>query len=116
VQGGYFGWIYGFLFEDVFKKANSRTGITVGFLHSILAAVAVFPFFEIVGEQMNVRLYSHFGFFGSGLSPVTPFILLFAHLLFGATMGVFYGPVRMDRIRAQFMEPEFAQQENTEAA
>lgn len=116
VMGGVFGWIYGFFFEDVFKRAGSRNGVFVGFFHAILAAVAVLPFFEIVGEQMGVREYPHFGFFGSGLTPETPIILLFAHLLFGATMGIFYGPVRMDRLRARFMEPEDTQYENTDAA
>jgi hypothetical protein len=116
VMGGVFGWIYGFFFEDVYKRAGSRNGIFVGFFHAILAAVAILPFFGIVGEQMGIREYPHFGFFGSGLTAAAPLVLLFSHLLFGATMGIFYGPVRMDRIRARFMEPEDTQYENTDAA
>jgi hypothetical protein len=116
VIGGLFGLLYGFFFEDVFKRSGSRVGIWAGFIHAFFAMIAVFPFFNIVAQQMNIELYPNFGVFGLGLGPATPLVLLLAHLLFGVTMGMFYGPVRMDRLRSKFMEPEDTQQENTDAA
>jgi hypothetical protein len=101
VMGGVFGLIYGLL---------------TGVFHILLAAVAVFPFFGIIAEQEGTELFPHFGVLGSGLGAATPLVLIIAHLLFGATMGLFYGPVRLNRLRAKFMEPEDSAQENTEAA
>jgi hypothetical protein len=106
VLGGVFGILYGYFFEDVFRRANARNGIKVGFFHAIITAIAIFPFFKLVEDNSPVEMYPHFGFFGSGLGPATPLILLFSHLVFGATVGTFYGPVRMDRVRAMYEEPE----------
>jgi hypothetical protein len=116
IMGGVFGLLYGFFFEDVFERSGTRTGLLTSVFHIILATVAVFPFFGIVAEQEGVSLYPHFGILGSGLGATTPLVLIIAHLLFGATMGLFYGPVRMNRMRAKFMEPEDTQQEDTDAA
>jgi hypothetical protein len=116
VMGGVFGLIYGFFFEDVFQRSGSRVGLLTGVFHILLAAVAVFPFFGIIAEQEGTELFPHFGVLGSGLGAATPLVLIIAHLLFGATMGLFYGPVRLNRLRAKFMEPEDSAQENTEAA
>ena len=106
VMGGVFGLLYGFVLEDVFKRSGARNGIFLGFYHAIVAAVAVFPFFKLVEDASRVEMYPNFGFFGSGLGAATPLILFFGHLLFGACVGTFYGPVRMARMRARFEEPE----------
>jgi hypothetical protein len=116
VMGGLLGLIYGFFFEDVFQRSGTRTGLYTGVFHIALAAIAIFPFFGIIAEQEGTELFPHFGILGSGLGAATPLVLIFAHLLFGATMGLFYGPVRLDRIRANFMEPEDSAQEDTDAA
>jgi hypothetical protein len=116
VMGGVFGLLYGFFFEDIFQRSGTRIGLLTSVFHIIFVAVAVFPFFGIVAEQLGTELFPHFGILGSGLGPTTPLILIVAHLLFGATMGLFYGPVRLNRLRAKFMEPEDSAQENTDAA
>src|ERR1700757_1276787 len=65
VMGGVYGILYGFLFEDVFKRAGARNGIILGFFHAIVAAVAVFPFFKLVEDASRVEMYPNFGFFGT---------------------------------------------------
>lgn len=103
---GVYGIFYGFFFESVYQRSSARNGIKVGFIHAIVAAVAIFPFFQLIEASAPVEMYPNFGFFGSGLSPATPIILFLSHLIFGATVGTFYGPVRMERVRALFEEPE----------
>ena len=71
----------------------------------LFAAVAVFPFFAILQDQAHTGLYPDFGFFGVGLGAPTPILLLMGHLLFGMTVGLFYGPVRAYRVRARVYEP-----------
>lgn len=107
VIGGLVGILYAFCFESVFQRSSSRLGTALGLGHAIIAALAIFPFFEVMRSQMGIHLYHHggFGFFGSAVSPATPLVLLLAHLAFGACMGTFYGPVRAWRIRAREFEP-----------
>jgi hypothetical protein len=105
LMGGLFGFVYAWAFEYVFKRAGTRNGVYVGLFHSIIAAVAVFPFFNIIMAQMNLGLYPGFGFFGVGLGAPTPILLLMGHFLFGAAVGLFYGPVRAFRVRARAWEP-----------
>jgi hypothetical protein len=104
--GGIYGLFYAFLFEYVYKRADPRNGVKIGFYHAVLAAFAIFPFFRLLGTQTENQLYPNFGFFGSALGAATPIILLFAHLIYGVTLGAFYGPVRMERVLARYMEPE----------
>jgi hypothetical protein len=104
ILGGLFGIFYAYFFEDVFYESGSRRGAIVGFYHAILAAVAIFPFFAAIREFMHIRLYSDFGFFGVGLGGPTTILLLMGHLIFGATIGTFYGPVGRDRVRARWFE------------
>ena len=103
--GGFLGIFYAYCFEYVFKRANSRLGIWVGVWHTVLAAVAVFPFFNAIHEQINSQAYPHFGLLGAGLGAPTPLLIFVGHLLFGASMGLFYGAVRADRVRNRFFEP-----------
>jgi hypothetical protein len=103
---GTFGIFYGYFFEFVYQRSGARNGIKVGFIHAIVAAIALFPFFQLIESASPVEMYPHFGFFGSGLGAATPVVLLFSHLVFGATMGTIYGPVRMARVRAIYQEPE----------
>lgn len=105
ILGGIFGFFYAYCFESIFRKADGRVGTFLGFGHAILAAIAFFPFFGIVHEFSGTGLYSDFGFFGSGLDAATPILLLVGHLLFGASIGTFYGPVRAARVRYRFFEP-----------
>jgi len=105
VVGALLGCLYAWAFEWVFKRAGARNGIIMGLIHAVIAAVAVFPFFNTLHAEAGTKLFSHFGIFGSGLGAITPLLLLFGNLLFGATAGLFYGPVRSFRVRARAYEP-----------
>jgi hypothetical protein len=103
--GGVFGFMYAYFFEYVFRASTARIGALVGLIHSVAAAVAFFPFFQVIHEFMGTGLFREFGFFGSGISAPTPLLLLFGHLAFGTTFGIFYGPVRTARARNRYFEP-----------
>ncbi len=103
--GGTFGIFYAYCFEFVFRRSSVRLGILLGFAHTVLAAVAIFPFFQVIHEQMQIDTYRGFGFFGSGMGADTVVVLLVGHLLYGAAMGAFYGPVRSGRVRMRLSEP-----------
>jgi hypothetical protein len=105
ILGGLFGIVYGYCFEYVFSGANGRFGIKIGFWHTILAAVAFFPFFGAIHETMGTGLFPNFGILGWKLGIPTPLLLIAGHLLFGLCMGTFYGPVRADRVRTKVFEP-----------
>ena len=105
VLGAIIGLIYAFCFEDVLRASSSRSGALLGLGHAVLAGVALFPFFNSIREFMGVALYSQFGFFGEGIDPATPILILFSHLVFGATVGTFYGPVGNMRVRMREFEP-----------
>lgn len=105
VVGAVISLVYAYFFEYVFKRANTRIGVIVGFAHAIIAAVALFPFFGMLHAQIGSGGAIGFGFFGSGYDATTPIILLFAHLLFGACMGLFYGAVREVRMTSRTWEP-----------
>jgi hypothetical protein len=105
VVGALFGTFYAYIFEYVLKRSNVRYGIYLGFAHAFLAAVLIFPFFGVLQQQMGTGLAERFGFFGSGMGGPTPILLFFAHLLFGASMGLFYGPVRYVRVHMNQWEP-----------
>jgi hypothetical protein len=105
VLGGVFGAVYAYFFENVFRRSGAREGIRLGLGHSVLAAIAMFPFFAAIREFMGISLYSNFGFFGSGLGAATPILIFFGHLIFGATMGTFYGPVGSQRVRSRLFDP-----------
>lgn len=105
LTGGLFGVFYAYCFEYVFRRSDPRLGAGLGLGHAVLAAVAFFPFFGILHQQIGTGAFPDFAFFGSGMEPATPILLLFAHLLFGSCMGLFYGPVRAARIRTRVSEP-----------
>jgi hypothetical protein len=105
ILGGFFGLLYAYCFEFVFKESGARQGLRIGFFHAILAAVAFFPFFGTLQEFSGVRAYPGFGFFGSGLGGMTVMLLFVGHLVFGVSAGAFYGPVRVGRVRARISEP-----------
>jgi hypothetical protein len=109
-----FSVFYGYFFENVFRRSGARPGFLLGLAHASLAAVAIFPFFNAIREFVGIRLYSNFGFFGAGLGPETPIILLLAHVIFGTTLGTFYGPVGRDRVHARFTEAWEEREERAE--
>lgn len=103
--GGLFGMFYAYFFEYVFKRSSVPRGLIVGLVHSVVAALAVFPFFQILSEQIGAVAYPRFGFFGFGQGLALPALLLVGHLIYGATMGLLYGPVRLKRVRLRDHEP-----------
>jgi multisubunit Na+/H+ antiporter MnhG subunit len=105
VVGGAIGCLYAWAFEWVFKKSGTRYGVFLGLIHAAIAAIAIFPFFNVLHAESGTQLYPNFGFFGSGLGAATPILLLTGNLIFGATAGLLYGPVRSHRIRARAYEP-----------
>ncbi len=106
IFGGLFGIFYAYLFEYIFDRSGARVGFEIGLAHTLFVGIAVLPFFQTVHDQMGLHLYPNgLGFLGSRLGALTPLSLIFGHLLFGATMGLFYGPVRVDRIRTRNFEP-----------
>lgn len=106
VIGAIFGLFYAYFFEYEFQKTSPQLGFFLGLAHAVLAAVAFFPFFGMVRESMGIDYQSTFGFFGLALNSATPLILLVGHLLFGATVGVLYGPVRLERVHAREFEAD----------
>lgn len=105
IVGGLFGFLYAWMFEYVLKESGSKMGLLVALGHILVAAIAIFPFFNAIHEFTDTGLYPRFGILGSGISLATPVLLITAHLLYGATMGLFYGPVRADRVRLRDFEP-----------
>lgn len=103
--GGIFGVFYAYFFEYFFSRASAREGLLLGVAHVALAAFAFFPFFNAIHEQMGVMLYPSFGILGSGLGVATPLLLIVGNLLFGATVGTLYGPVRLERVMTRYFEP-----------
>lgn len=104
-MGGIFGWVYGYLFENSFRDSTARLGIKIGFFHAILAGILVFPFFNIMHAEVQSHAYPRFGFLGAAIGAATPLVIIVGHLLFGATMGTLYGPVRVNRMRLRIAEP-----------
>lgn len=102
--GGIFGFFYAYFFEYVFHRASAKIGCLLGLGHAALAAIAFFPFFQILQHEMGTAPVPEFGFFGSGMGWLTPILLVAAHVMFGAGMGTFYGPVRADRAHARAFE------------
>jgi hypothetical protein len=106
IFGGIIGIFYAYLFEYIFDRSGARIGALLGLGHTLFAGFVILPFFETVHEQMGLRLFPQgIGLLGYRTGNATPIILLIAHVLFGAAMGLFYGPVRADRIRTRNFEP-----------
>ncbi len=105
LMGGLFGWIYGYAFENVFRARSAKLGIQVGFFHAIFAGMFVFPFFNIMHAEVQSHAYPKFGFLGASIGAATPLVIVVGHLLFGATMGTLYGPIRLNRLRLRIAEP-----------
>lgn len=105
VVGGAFGTFYAWCFEFQTHRASARIGARIGLIHAVIAAAVLFPFLNIIHGFVGTELYSNFGFFGSGLGSATVVILLVAHVMYGATVGLFYGPVRVARVRYREFEP-----------
>ncbi len=103
--GSIFGLFYAYFFEYVYFRANVRTGLKVAFWHILAAALAFFPFFGALHEFVGTGLYPDFGVLGSGLGVFTFVLLILGHLLFGASTGLLYGGVKIQRAREAEFEP-----------
>jgi hypothetical protein len=106
IFGGIFGVFYGYLFEYIYLRSGPRAGFLIGIFHTGFAAIAMLPFFQMVHDQMGLHLYPNgLGILGANLGAATPLLIVIGHLLFGTTVGLFYGPVRVDRIMTRNFEP-----------
>ncbi len=105
IIGGLWGFLYAYCFEYVFRRSSTRLGAFLGMAHAAVAAVVVFPFFQVVHEFQGTEPTPPFGFFGLGMGPATFILLFFGHVFFGIAMGAFYGPVRVYRVRTRVFEP-----------
>ncbi len=103
--GAIFGLFYAYFFETVYFVANAKTGLKVALWHLIAAAVAIFPFFNALHEFVGTGLYPNFGVLGSGLGLFTLALMIVGHFLFGASTGLLYGGVQVERARESEFEP-----------
>ena len=103
--GSLFGLFYAYFFEYVYFQANVRTGLKVAFWHLLAAAFAFFPYFGALHEFVGTGLYPHFGILGSGLGFFTVLLIAMGHFLFGASTGLLYGGVKLERAREAEFEP-----------
>jgi hypothetical protein len=106
IIGGITGVFYAYLYEYIYIRSSARLGAAIGMAHALFVGVALLPFFEAVHDQMGLQMFPHgLGFLGVRVGVVTPLVLFFGHVLFGAATGLFYGPVRADRIMTRNFEP-----------
>lgn len=98
--------VYAYLFENRYRRASVALGVRIGFYHALVAGFLIFPYFGMIHEY-TTGLYQNFGFMGSGTNLATPLVVTVGHLVFGATMGVLYGAVGVERMRSTISEPEY---------
>ncbi len=103
--GSLFGCFYAYFFEYVYFRADARIGLKVALWHILAATFAIFPFFNALHEFVGTGLYPDFGILGSSLGLFTVFLLIVGHFLFGASTGLLYGGVKVDRAREVRFEP-----------
>jgi uncharacterized membrane protein YagU involved in acid resistance len=95
------GWIfaigYGLFFENV-HAASWWYGALLGALQGMFIVVVVLPALPGIHPRMvsdfygpePTRLLEPPGFFATNYGSKTPYVLLFAHVMYGATLGTFY--------------------------
>jgi hypothetical protein len=105
--GGMFGILYSYFFEYQFKRVTVRLGLVLSGIHLFVLGAFVLPFIHMLHQELETGLYPHLGPLGLSLGIATPLTLVVGHLLFGATMGLFYGAVQPDREQIARWEPDF---------
>jgi hypothetical protein len=105
--GSLFGIFYAYFFEYIYFRADVLTGLKVAIWHLLAAAILFFPYFGALHEFVGTGLHPHFGILGSGLGVLTPILITLGHLLFGASTGLLYGGVKLERARETEFEPDY---------
>jgi hypothetical protein len=97
VNGWFFAIVYGFFFENM-HAATWWYGALLGALQGMFIVVVALPVLPGIHPRMvsdfrgpePTRLLEPPGFFVRNYGSKTPFVLLFAHVIYGATLGMFY--------------------------
>jgi hypothetical protein len=97
VNGWVFAIVYGLFFENL-HAATWWFGALLGAAQGMFIVVVVLPALPGVHPRMvsdfrgpePTRLLEPPGFFARNYGAMTPFVLLFAHVMYGATLGTFY--------------------------
>src|SRR4051794_17817208 len=97
INGWIFAVVYGFFFEHV-HDATWWYGALLGALQGTFIVTVVLPILPGIHPRMvsdfrgpePTRLLEPPGFFVTNYGRKTPLVLLFVHVLYGATLGAFY--------------------------
>jgi hypothetical protein len=97
VNGWIFAIAYGFFFENV-HAATWWYGALLGALQGMFIVTVALPILPGIHPRMvsdfrgpePTRLLEPPGFFVTNYGVKTPLVLLFVHVLYGATLGTFY--------------------------
>ena len=97
INGWLFAIVYGFFFENV-HIATWWFGALLGALQGMFVVAVLLPMLPGLHPRMvsdfrgpePTRLLEPPGFFVTNYGMKTPFVLLFAHIMYGATLGAFY--------------------------
>jgi hypothetical protein len=97
INGWFFAIVYGFFFENM-HAATWWNGALLGALQGMFIVVVALPVLPGIHPRMvsdfrgpePTRLLEPPGFFVRNYGSKTPFVLLFAHVIYGATLGMFY--------------------------
>jgi hypothetical protein len=97
INGWLFAIAYGFLFENL-HASSWWYGALLGTLQGLFIVVVALPALPGIHPRMvsdfrgpePTRLLEPPGFFVTNYGAMTPFVLLFAHVLYGTMLGAFY--------------------------
>jgi hypothetical protein len=97
LNGWLFAIVYAFFFENV-HAATWWFGALLGALQGMFVVAVLLPMLPGLHPRMvsdfrgpePTRLLEPPGFFVTNYGMKTPFVLLFAHVMYGATLGTFY--------------------------
>jgi hypothetical protein len=97
VNGWIFAIVYGFFFENV-HQGTWWYGALLGAAQGMFIVTVVLPILPGIHPRMvsdfrgpePTRLLEPPGFFVTNYGRITPLVLLFVHVLYGATLGAFY--------------------------
>ena len=95
------GWLFAFIYALAFEKAKIHNwwfGIAIGFVHGTFVLSAGLQIISAFHPRMAqpyqgptpTKQLEPPGFFALNYGTGTPFTTLFAHLVYGAVLGLFY--------------------------
>jgi hypothetical protein len=95
------GWLFALVYALFFENMHAPSwwfGALLGTLQGMFVVAVVLPILPGVHPRMvsdfrgpePTRLLEPPGFFVTNYGRWTPFVLLFAHVMYGATLGAFY--------------------------